>query len=254
MNNGSLGGPDNELEASQDFDKFLSIFFTEAFPEFSDQPFHIAGESFAGKYIPGFVDYIDKRQQLGVPGVSKTKISSIILVDAVIDVIGSGPLGQYDHMCQFDKNGQNKLELGYNQTTCREIEKAVPECQRLNSQCIETYDGNICRAAFEFCADNIERFILEGPLRRNPQDDRVECNGPMPLCGLDQFDIHLNSPLVQNALGLENFSYSVISWDINQRWEESNEIFMPSTRELRYILDETATRVLMLNGNNDIIV
>ncbi|KAI1248921.1 hypothetical protein MGN70_010124 [Eutypa lata] len=254
MNNGTLGGPDNELEASRDFDKFLSIFFTEAFPEFSHQPFHLSGESFAGTYLPGFVDYIDRRQQSGVPDVFKTKIDSIILVDAVIDLLGSGSLGQYDHMCKFDKDGNNKVRLGYNQTACRDIEKAVPECQRLNNQCIETYDGNICRAAFSYCADHIEEYILDGPLSRNPQDDRVECDGEMPLCGLGQFQKYLDSPPVKEALGLENWNYTPINYDINTRWLNSNEMFMPSTRELRYILDETPTRVLMINGNNDIIV
>ncbi len=254
VNNGTLGGPDNELEASQDFDKFLSTFFTDIFPEFSHQPFHLSGESFAGTYIPGFVNYIDKRQQSGAHDVFKTKIDSVVLVDAVIDLLGSGPLGQYDHMCQFDKDGNNKLEFGYNQTTCREIEKAVPECESLDGHCIETYDGNICSAAYSFCQDHIEKFILEGPLSRNPQDDRGLCDGSLPLCGLLQFDKYLNSPRVQEALGLEDWNYSAINFDINSRWQESNEIFMPTTRELKYILDETTTRVLVLNGNNDIIV
>lgn len=254
IRNGTLDGPDNELEASRDFDKFLSIFFTEAFPEFSYQPFHLAGESFAGTYIPGFVDYIDNRQRLGVPDVFPTKIDSIVLVDAVIDLLGSGALGQYDHMCQFGKEGNNKLPLGYTRATCRAIGMAVPECERLNRQCIETYDGNICSAAFSFCGEHIDQFLYDGPVTRNPQDDRTVCNGTMPLCGMEQLDRYLNSPLVQEALGTEHWNYTVINFDINARWVDSNEIFMPSTRELTYILDDTPTRVLMLNGNNDILV
>ena len=258
VNNGTVGGPDNEAEAARDFDRFLSIFFTDVFPQFSHQPFHIAGESFGGTYVPGFVHFIDRRQQMGASDVFRTKIDSVILVDAVIDIIGSGALGQYDHMCRFGADGDNEIPLGYNRTTCRAIETAVPECDRLNRYCLDTYDGHICRAAYEFCADHIEQFIYEGPLSRNPEDDRVSCGGDDdPLCGLGGgIDAYLNSPRVQDALDLPTrpWNFSVVNWDTNTRWEQSNEMYLPTTRELRYILDETDTRVLMLNGNNDIIV
>ncbi|KAI1374715.1 alpha/beta-hydrolase [Hypoxylon crocopeplum] len=254
MNNSTMGGPDNELEASRDFDKFLSIFFSEAFPNFSHLPLHITGESFGGTYVPGFVDYISRRQQLGVPGIYGNRIHSITLVDAVIELLGSGSLGQYDHMCRFNKHGENKLRLGYNQSTCGEIEKAVPECERLNRQCVESYDGNICRAAFDFCIEKIESFVNPQLGGRYPYDDRVICNGTLPLCGMDWYDEYLNSVHVQKALGLDRWNFSSINWDLNSRWDVSNEMFIPTTRELAYILDETPTRVLVLNGNNDIIV
>ena len=257
-----MGGPDNELEAAQDFDRFLAIFFAEAFPRFAHQSFHIAGESFAGTYVPGFVDFIDRRQRLGVPGTCPTQIDSVVLVDAVIDIVGSGALGQYDHMCRFDADGRNAVPLGYDRATCRAIESAVPECDRLNRLCLDSYDGYVCRAAYEFCFDRIERFIYEGvaPPGRNPEDDRSVCGGDGvdedPLCGVGtRLNGFLNAPRVQKALGLTHpWNYSVVNMDTNARWEASNEIFLPTTRELRYILDETDTRVLMLNGNNDIIV
>ncbi|KAI1266248.1 alpha/beta-hydrolase [Xylariaceae sp. FL1019] len=254
VNNQTLGGPDNLREASQDFDKFLSVFFGDVFPEFSHSPLHIAGESFAGTYIPGFVEYISRRQQLGVPGVFNGTIHSITLVDAVVDLLGSGPLAQYDHMCQF-KNGENKKNLGLSKTECAGFEKAVPECERLNRQCIDTYDGYICRAAFSFCQDEIIAFLDPKPGGRNMFDDRSPCKGTLPLCGTGGFEEYLNTAHVQNALGLEHhWNFSVINGDLNQRWGASNEFFMPTTRELTFILDKTPTRVFVLNGNNDIIV
>lgn len=37
--------------------------FYEAFPQYSTLPFHLFGESFAGRYIPVYADYIVKRNR-----------------------------------------------------------------------------------------------------------------------------------------------------------------------------------------------
>lgn len=212
----------------------------------------MVGESYGGKYIPAFVYDISTRQKLGVPGVFNTPIQSITLVDAVIDYMGSGPLGEYDHMCQFDKDGNNKLKLGFNETTCRTIEVAVPECQRLNSQCIETYDGYICEAAFMYCWEIIDLVQYSG---RVIYDDRVLCKGEIPLCGLGgNFSDYLNRPHFQRALGLQGWNFVPLNWDLNVRWGLSKELYKPTTREMTWILDESPIRVLVINGNNDIIV
>ncbi|ORY66577.1 Alpha/Beta hydrolase protein [Pseudomassariella vexata] len=258
INNGTAGGPNTIKEAVVDFDKFLSVFFTEVFPQFSHLSFHVAGESFAGTYLPAFVSYISRRQQLGVPDVSQVPIQSITLVDAVIDVVGSGALGSYDHMCRFDEHGKNKIPHGYNATVCRAIEKAVPECERLNRHCIETYDREICMAAAAYCQEHIEKYLEVGVGAHNPYDDRYMCNGTTPLCGIDTyFGRYLNQPKVQEALGFglhREWNYTPINYEMNDRWHESRDMYMPTTRELTWILDETETKVLVMNGNNDIIV
>ncbi|KAI2612651.1 alpha/beta-hydrolase [Hypoxylon fragiforme] len=253
INNGTTGGPDNEVEVAQDLNIFLHSFFTEVFPGFAHQPFHIAGESFGGTYVPGFVDFVSRRAAMGVPGIISRPIQSIILIDAVIDIVGSGALGEYDHMCRFNKDGRNQLKLGLNRTACDEIEKSVQECERLNRQCIDTYDGHICKAAWSFCDVHIESLLQSGPVARNVYDDREPCHGELPFCGKVMYDTYLNLPKVQAALGVD-WIFSAINRDLNTRWEASLGFYLPTTRELQYILDNTGTRVLALNGNNDIIV
>ncbi|KAI0170965.1 Alpha/Beta hydrolase protein [Pestalotiopsis sp. NC0098] len=252
INESTHGGPDTVEEAAEDFNEFLKTFFEDAFPRFSDNPFHIVGESFGGTYVPAFAQHITSLQKMGAPGVFKISIQSITLVDAVVDYMGSGPLGEYDHMCRVDENGKNKLELGFNETTCRTIELAVPECQRLNNFCIETYDLNICESAFVFCWKLID-LIEDG--NRVMYDDRILCKGEYPLCGVDgNFTEYMNRPHFQRALGLENWSFTSFNWDLNDRWALSKNLYMPTTREMIWILDETPIRVLVINGNNDIIV
>lgn len=258
MRNSTLGGPDNELEAAQDFDRFLSIFFADVFPQYSHLPFHIAGESFGGRYVPGFVDYTSKQQQRGVPGTLSNKIDSIILVDAVLDMARSGTLGLYDHMCRFNEDGSNAVRTGFNKTACDQIEKFVPECEKLQRMCLDSYDRNLCKYAATFCdlyidsmldpTDNGGRFLY---------DDRIVCsNGTQPLCGMAHYDWYLNSDRVQEALGLGEvrWNFTSINFDLNARWDASGDQYVPSVREATFLLDETPTRILVLNGNNDIVV
>ncbi|KAK8138060.1 hypothetical protein PG984_001440 [Apiospora sp. TS-2023a] len=255
VNGGTEGGPDKIAEASEDFDKFLSTFFTDVFPQYSHLPFHITGESFGGVYVPFFVNHISKRQKLGVPGVFQTPIASILLVDAVVDMISSSYIGMYDHMCKFGRDGKNKLKLGFNETTCRAVEEAVPRCARFGRQCVATYNLDLCRAAVAFCDEHIGAYLDVRVGGRVPYDDRVLCeNGTLPLCGADAYAGYLNQPRLQAALGLEGWNFTSVNMDLNLRWEASGDIYTPSTREMSYILDETDTRVLVINGNNDISV
>ncbi|KAH9905658.1 alpha/beta-hydrolase [Xylariomycetidae sp. FL2044] len=250
----NVGGPDNIPEASEDFQRFLSLFFTDVFPDFDHHPLHIAGESFGGTYVPAFTESISKRQAAGVPTVSK-RIESITLVDAALDLITSGSLGAYDHMCRFDENGNNVLKLGLNHTTCREIEEVVPECESLNRRCVESYDRHICEAAFRFCNNHVESVIAAAvPPQRDMYDDRATCDATLPLCGKLQWEEYLNLARVQAALGVDHWNYSAVNFEQFDRWNASKEIYLPTTRELQYILDETSTRVLVVNGNNDILI
>lgn len=54
---------DSQVETSAvAFYEAIQLFY-EAFPKYSQLPFHLFGESFAGRYIPIFADYIVKRNQ-----------------------------------------------------------------------------------------------------------------------------------------------------------------------------------------------
>jgi len=60
---------------------------------------------------------------------------------------------------------------------------------------------------------------------------------------------------VKRALGIsEDFPFQGINFDLNDRWAASGDMFVPTTREVSYILDRTSTRILVLNGDNDSIM
>lgn len=48
--------------------------------------------------------------------------------------------------------------------------------------------------------------------------------------------------------------FSLIDFELNSRWGKEKTSFLPATRELGWILDNTDVHVLFINGNNDIIM
>lgn len=258
VNNSSVGGPGTLLEAAADFDRFLFIFFSEVFPEFAHLKLHIAGESFGGKYVPTFVKYIAERQKMKAHQALQNDIESIILIDAVIDGITSGVGGHYGHFCGRDSDGK-LFANGFNETACRALEIDTPACERLQRNCIDSYDINICGYATTFCDETLGKWLESEivPGGRDPYDDRNKCGSNPPLCSdfvQGALETYLNLPRVQLALGFHNLNFSAINFDLNKRFDDTHNTNIPTTREVSYILDETETSVLVLNGNNDIIV
>ncbi|KAI8261060.1 Carboxypeptidase Y-like protein [Colletotrichum sp. SAR 10_98] len=120
------------------------------------------------------------------------------------------------------------------------------------------YDGKTCEAAYGACKpveDVVMNKVTPGGL--NPYDDRVDCTEP-PLCGrlgMEEITKYLNQAHVQKQIGVENqIDFKTVNMDLNEQWSKASELFVPTSREVAAILDKKHTRVLVINGNNDIIV
>jgi hypothetical protein len=64
----------------------------------------------------------------------------------------------------------------------------------------------------------------------------------------------LNVPRVKGALGMAHINYTIVNAPLNARWSEQPDTTVPSSREIAHLLDVKGTRVLVLNGNNDVSV
>ncbi|KAI8711514.1 hypothetical protein NCS52_01415200 [Fusarium sp. LHS14.1] len=227
-------------EGGVDFDHFLETFLTDFFPQLQGRQIHLAGESFGGRYCPVYASML------------KRKLASVMLFDAFVDEHW-GALGAYRHICS-SMIGSNPL----NSTACAEMEAAYPACHKFGQLCSSTYDADICRETSKKCAAIWEPFYREVvPGGRNPYDDRAKCTTP-PMCGhlgMEQVEKYMNSETLQKALGFERaINYSVVNMDLNKNWETHPDMVIPSTREISNILDDKATPILVVNGNNDVIV
>lgn len=157
--------PDNLDEASRDFQVFLAE-FASRFPEYLSRGLYIAGESFAGQYVPVYVADILRKQLSGAPEALGVEIPGVVLVDALVDG-AYVTLGFYEMFCTDRAD-----VLRFNETACEEVAAAMPEMEKLARWCQATGDAYACATAQGFGSANIFKFLQEevDARRRSPYD------------------------------------------------------------------------------------
>lgn len=144
-----------DMDGAEDFQQFLNIFFDKVFPEKKKLPLHIAAESYGGHYGPTYVDHILNSRRWNSKTAFWGNITSMILVDAVIDWTGIA-VGVYELLCE-DVETINIL----NRTSCEKIAQHLPEVQRLGRNCDSSYDERECFASATYADDFIHVFYAE---------------------------------------------------------------------------------------------
>jgi hypothetical protein len=71
---------------------------------------------------------------------------------------------------------------------------------------------------------------------------------------MEQVSSFLNLGWVQEALKIEKMKFQTVNMDFNSHWAEKSSAYTPSTREVSSLLDVKKTPILVLNGNNDVVV
>lgn len=160
--------PSSLPESSPDFITTLQVFFGEIFTQFASNALYIAGESFGGRYAPYYAaDILRTQRQKTAGSLEKTPLAGLILVDAMVDSNWEA-LGQYHLFCT--DNHPNVLR--FNETACRAMAAAAPECERLLNICQSSYDEQICKTATEYCEENLGKYYQQEveAHRRSPYD------------------------------------------------------------------------------------
>ncbi|KAH7161837.1 carboxypeptidase Y [Dactylonectria macrodidyma] len=234
---------------ARDLYAFLEIFTSSVFPDLANRPWHISGESMGGHYTTGYVKYIVQQQHEREGRGLRLDIKSIIAVDAYIDATRQSA-GYYEFFCTGD---QPRI----NETACAHMASAVPHCEALGEKCRSTYDVDICLLAAEVCDSTVGKYFLADvkPGGWDPYDARHPCTEP-PLCGVanNATEHFLNQGWVQERLGFAPFDFKLIDFDINDAWTVDRHVFVPTTRELTWLLDNTDINIVFINGNEDIII
>ncbi|POS82751.1 hypothetical protein EPUL_005019, partial [Erysiphe pulchra] len=228
----------NTVTASKDIYALLTLFFKQ-FPEYASQDFHIAGESYAGHYIPVFVSEILSHKNRNI------NLKSALIGNGMVD-----PLTQMEYYRPM-ACGEGGYPAILDESQCQSMDDALPQCQSLIKSCYDSQSIWTCIAASIYC----NRGIME-PFRRsgrNLYDVRAQCEDPENLCysNIGWISNYLNQKDVMNELGAEVSSYEGCSDDVDRNFLYEGDLMKSYHLLIPEILDKIP--LLIYAGDADFI-
>ncbi|CAA7266369.1 unnamed protein product [Cyclocybe aegerita] len=237
-------------EAAKDVAAFVAIFF-ENFSKFKGRPFHMAGESYGGRYVPVFAaEVYDQNSKLVKAGMTPINLASIMIGNGFTYALPM-QASMYDMVCT-PASVPPLLSIG----ECVRMKQALPRCEKwMKESCFDTFDAIGCSAAVTFCGNE-----LEGPfwaINLNPYDLTRECDGDIndTLCYpiIKQIASYLDHPAVRSDLGVDpsiSANFSSCSYDVGTAFAQNLDEFRPTHHYVAALL-ERGVRALIYVGKND---
>ncbi|KAG9228194.1 putative carboxypeptidase Y like protein A [Amylocarpus encephaloides] len=228
----------NTIAAGKDVYALLTLFFKQ-FPEYANQDFHIAGESYAGHYIPVFTSEILAHKKRNI------NLKSVLIGNGLTD-----GLTQYEHYKPM-ACGKGGWPAVLDEGECQAMENALPRCQSLIQNCYDSESVWSCVPASIYCNN-----AMIGPYQRTGQnvyDIRGKCEDSTNLCysALGWISEYLNKKEVQAELGVEVSSYDSCNFDINRNFLFQGDWMQPFHRLVPGIIEQIP--VLIYAGDADFI-
>ncbi|KAF3023097.1 hypothetical protein E8E14_013385 [Neopestalotiopsis sp. 37M] len=226
--------------------------FMAGFPEYAEQPFYIAGESYGGSYVPALASRISDRQK-SLNGVQlKINLQGIMVGNGLFDDVVQRR-GFYELACVHDFEGPGSRFL--NASDCDEMLEHSQRCEALSVLCKESDgDVSICEASNTFCRKHIVGMIDR--TGRSPYDIRQHCyedDEGGELC-MAPSTLHewLNTTEVRKRLHVDDAAaYLPLNYDVEQAFADNGEVGYPSDFLLNELLDKHQLRTLIYVGNKD---
>ena len=154
--------------AGQDVYAFLELFL-ERLPEYANQPFHIATESYGGIFAPNIASVIHKKnKELSL--VPSSQLRKINLASVMIGNGLSDPYVQMASVPDYVCEGPYPVYSDPNGPECSAMRAKVPTCQRLLKACYDYNTKFACVPAGLYCNSQII-----GPLLSESIHTLMEC-------------------------------------------------------------------------------
>lgn len=158
--------PSKDEDGAPDFQEFLNIFFRDLFPDKAHLPLHIVAASYGGHYGPVYVEHILESRRSGLSTAFWGNITSMILINGVID-FGGPMMGHYEMMCKDERT-----KGIYTSAACEKILAALPQAERIWRQCEHSLDVDDCTAIVTYAAENISSFYDALEEKRSPYNGK----------------------------------------------------------------------------------
>ncbi|KAJ7189724.1 serine carboxypeptidase [Mycena pura] len=225
-------------EGAQDIDAFVAIFFAH-FSKFQGRGFHMAGESYGGRYLPVYAAAVyDQNPLLIEAGIPPINLTSVMIGNGMTDVLSMMP-GWYKMQCT-----PASIAPVQNIQTCVQMKARLPRCTKwLNESCHNTFEMINCAAAMSFCDDTL--MDPYASLGLNNYDLTRQC-GESGECyeEMDEIVKYLNQKGVQARLGAEVTQYTSCSRTVGSAFEMTLDM-MKGAKEYVAALLERDVRVLV---------
>ncbi|CCO37649.1 carboxypeptidase C [Rhizoctonia solani AG-1 IB] len=192
-------GPEvtDSFVAAEDMWSLLQLFY-KRFGQYAGE-LHVAGESYAGTYVPHIANAIWKNNKKLAENdeLVKVNLTSILIGNGLTNPTYQFPV-LYDWWC-----GNGKWPVyDKDSAVCKQLARDIPVCQRLVKSC-EDYDSDIvCGTAGLFCFDRTLGQLGKSGL--NPYDARIKCShkGDSECYDASRWiTTYLNKPEVKKELG-----------------------------------------------------
>ncbi|KAH7031457.1 carboxypeptidase S1 [Microdochium trichocladiopsis] len=171
--------------------------FMGAFPQYSQNGYHFASESYGGHYGPVFNAYIEKQNDLAAPGTLHIDVKSVLIGNGWYD-----PVIHYQAYYNFTVWPGNTYDYApFNASVEARFYNALygpGNCLDGLAECKRTGDDAVCKHADAFCYNNVER-ILGDVAGRDEYDMRELVPDPFPH---GYWQSYINTPKVQETLGV----------------------------------------------------
>jgi len=240
--------PKRSEESALDFIAVVRL-LPEAFPELAGRAIHIAGESYAGRYIPVYaaaiLDY-----NLQVPAPARLPLRSIMVGNGFTDMGDQLPAG-YDTGCFT----HHDIAPIFNDTECASMAVAAARCEILQEQCEANPDEIICAASGRYCVENLFDVIDNVSVDRLNRNNTCPPNDCYPI--VDKIGEYMNSASVRQALELDSaVPFKIGDWVmeskfIEKRYHDSADFYTSSVPALQRVLSEPGIEILYYVGIND---
>ncbi|KAI3611465.1 carboxypeptidase y precursor [Moniliophthora roreri] len=240
-------------EAAKDIAAFVSIFF-ENFSQFKGRPFHMAGESYGGRYLPLFASGVyDQNAALVEAGLTPINLASVMIGNGLTHWYHMLP-SYFDMSCTTTSASVPPI---INISTCVAMKNGLGRCKKWTKEsCIDQFDAIDCAAAFNFCVQLLYAPFLDTGM--NPYDISSPCEGSMEtLCYpvMNYINKYLSDPKVRETLGVDHNSlipanFTVCNFDVGMAFEKTLDMLHESTAYIGALL-ERGVRVLIYVGTYD---
>ncbi|GMF47479.1 unnamed protein product [Phytophthora fragariaefolia] len=236
----------NEKNVQQNVYWFLQGFL-DKHPEFEGRALFLAGEGYAGHYVPAAAHYIWSENVI----VEKAKATIRINLQGV--AIGNGlvnPVTQMPRVLDMAVTNSYNISL-LSASRLTSAKEAQPVCQELLNVC--QTNSSACTGSARYCSNSLLDGMDES--HRNKYDIRKKCDSsnPSECYNTTAVTEYLNSKTVREYL---NVSDKVSSWQQCSSRAHDNlpsDLIKNVDSYVVDLLNDNSVRVLIYNGDADAV-